>query len=146
VPRVGDVPEKSGAAGAIGRDGVIKRLAGVGAPLQFIAHNDLDGAKSQRDDFDQLIASTVLAVIVNAIFHLQGWGLVRPNLPSSIVGAPNFGLLGNVSILGAFKEVGIVTVIVFIFTLFLSDFSMLWAPLLACPMKQACWIKKEDCR
>jgi AGZA family xanthine/uracil permease-like MFS transporter len=69
-----------------------------------------------------IIASTVLAVIINAIFHPGGWGLVTPALPESIFGAPNFGLLGHVSIGGAFSEVGIVTAIVFIFTLFLSDF------------------------
>jgi AGZA family xanthine/uracil permease-like MFS transporter len=69
-----------------------------------------------------IVSSTVLAVIVNAIFHPKGWGLVTPSLPHSVVGAPNFGLIGHVSLGGAFGEVGIVTAIVFIFTLFLSDF------------------------
>lgn len=69
-----------------------------------------------------IIASTILALIVNAIWHVGGWGLVTPELPQSIVGAPNFGLIGQFDLFGAFTQAGIVTALVFIFTLFLSDF------------------------
>lgn len=69
-----------------------------------------------------IVASTVLAVIVNAIAKVANWGTVTPSLPHHIVGAPDFGLIGHVSLLGGFAEAGIVTAIVFVFTLFLSDF------------------------
>lgn len=69
-----------------------------------------------------IVASTVLAVIVNALATVKGWGLVTPTLPHHVVGAPDFGLVGHVSLLGGFAEAGIVTAVVFVFTLFLSDF------------------------
>lgn len=69
-----------------------------------------------------IVASTVLAIIVNAVWHASGWGLVVPSLPHHLVAAPNFGLFGHFSLFGGFKEAGIVTAIVFVFTLFLSDF------------------------
>lgn len=69
-----------------------------------------------------IIASTVLAVIINAVTKVTSWGTVTPNLPHHIVGAPNFGLIGHFSLLGGFVHAGIVTALVFIFTLFLSDF------------------------
>jgi AGZA family xanthine/uracil permease-like MFS transporter len=69
-----------------------------------------------------IVASTVLAVIVNAVATVSNWGAVTPSLPHNIVGAPDFGLIGHFSLLGGFAEAGVVTAIVFIFTLFLSDF------------------------
>lgn len=69
-----------------------------------------------------IVASTVLAVILNAIFKIKDWGTVTPSLPHNIFGAPNFGLIGHVNLFGGFAEAGVVTAIVFIFTLFLSDF------------------------
>lgn len=69
-----------------------------------------------------IVASTVFAVIVNAVAKITSWGLVTPSIPHHIVGAPNFGLFGHFSLLGGFGEAGVVTAIVFVFTLFLSDF------------------------
>jgi AGZA family xanthine/uracil permease-like MFS transporter len=69
-----------------------------------------------------IISSTILAIIVNAIWHVTEWGVVTPKLPHSIVGAPNFSLLGHFSLFGGFAEAGVITGIVFVFTLFLSDF------------------------
>lgn len=69
-----------------------------------------------------IVASTVLAVVINALGKGIDWGLVTPKLPSSIVGAPNFGLIGHVDIFGGFAQAGVITALVFIFTLFLSDF------------------------
>jgi len=69
-----------------------------------------------------IVASTVLAVIINAATTVKSWGLVTPSIPHHVVGAPNFGLFGHFSLLGGFGEAGVVTAIVFVFTLFLSDF------------------------
>jgi len=69
-----------------------------------------------------IVASTVLAVIINAATTVKSWGLVTPSIPHHIVGAPNFGLIGHVSVFGGFAEAGVITALVFVFTLFLSDF------------------------
>ena len=71
-----------------------------------------------------IIVTTVFAIVVNAVANIpaKSWGLVVPKTPSKVVGSPDFGLLGHFSIGGAFSHVPAVTVLVFIFTLFLSDF------------------------
>jgi adenine/guanine/hypoxanthine permease len=69
-----------------------------------------------------IVSSTVLAVIINATAKVTSWGTVTPSLPHHLVGTPNFGLIGHFSLFGGFAQAGIVTAVVFIFTLFLSDF------------------------
>ncbi len=69
-----------------------------------------------------IIVSTVLAVVINALATVTTWGLITPKVPSSIVGKPDFGLLGHFSLGGGFAKAGIVTAVIFVFTLILSDF------------------------
>ncbi|MCU1687476.1 MAG: transporter [Amycolatopsis sp.] len=69
-----------------------------------------------------ILVATVLAVIVNSVFHVQGWGLVSPNLPEHIVASPDFSLLGHIDLFGGFGSAGVTTAIVFLFTLVLSGF------------------------
>lgn len=69
-----------------------------------------------------IVASTVLAVVVNSVTKIANWGTVTPSVPHHIFGAPDFGLVGHFSLFGGFAEAGAITAIVFIFTLFLSDF------------------------
>ena len=68
-----------------------------------------------------IVASTVLAVVLNSVFH-PAWALNTPKLPSGVVGNPDFGLFGHFSLGGAFAHAGIMTALVFAFTLILSDF------------------------
>ncbi|WP_034266374.1 NCS2 family permease [Actinospica robiniae] len=71
-----------------------------------------------------IIVCTVVAVIVNHVAHLTvtDWGLIQPKLPSHPFASPDFSLLGRFSLFGGFVHAGVVTCIVFIFTLILSDF------------------------
>jgi AGZA family xanthine/uracil permease-like MFS transporter len=80
-----------------------------------------------------IASTTVFAVIVNAIFKVapqfgptavnpRGWGLNVPKLPAKIFAAPDFGLLGHFSLGGSFAKVGVVSAVLFIFTLMLADF------------------------
>jgi AGZA family xanthine/uracil permease-like MFS transporter len=83
--------------------------------------------------FIAIIATTVLAVIVEAIAHVgpsvsgnkvnpNGWNLNVPKLPDKVVGVPDFGLLGHFSLFGAFAEAGVVAALLFVFTMMLADF------------------------
>jgi AGZA family xanthine/uracil permease-like MFS transporter len=76
-----------------------------------------------------IVASTILAVIVESIAHVgpssknpNGWSLNVPALPDKIIDVPDFGLLGHFSLLGSFERVGIVSAVLLIFTLMLADF------------------------
>ncbi|MCF2529437.1 NCS2 family permease [Yinghuangia sp. KLBMP8922] len=67
---------------------------------------------------------TVLSMVLNAVADVPDgqWGLIQPDMPDAVVGTPDFGLIGDVSLFGAFAEVGVLTAVVFVFTLMLSDF------------------------
>ena len=75
-----------------------------------------------------IVASTILAIIIEAIATIPsskgapGWGLQTPKWPSDVWQSPDLGLFGNFSLKGGFVHAGIITCIVFIFTLILSDF------------------------
>ncbi|WP_406496318.1 NCS2 family permease [Streptomyces sp. NBC_00846] len=71
-----------------------------------------------------IVAMTVLALIVDAIADLPGeaWGLTVPKWPGNPVATPDFGLIGHVSLFGGFSKVGVLTGILFVFTVLLSCF------------------------
>lgn len=69
-----------------------------------------------------IVVGTVFAIIVQQVAPTQGWGTVTPDVPSNVVAAPDFGLLGNIDLFGGFASAGVVTGIVFLFTLVLSGF------------------------
>ena len=82
-----------------------------------------------------IIGGTVLAVVIEALFNIggqtdadgtvvnpTGWGLNIPRLPDTIVSTPHFGTLGEFNLLGSFEKVGVVSVVLLVFTLMLADF------------------------
>ncbi|WP_420076154.1 NCS2 family permease [Streptomyces sp. JL3001] len=69
-----------------------------------------------------IVTMTVVAMIINSIADIKAWGLTTPAWPDKLVDTPDFGLLGDFSLFGAFGETTALTVILLIFTLVLSDF------------------------
>ncbi|WP_405711601.1 NCS2 family permease [Streptomyces xanthophaeus] len=71
-----------------------------------------------------IVVMTVVAVAVQLITGLPGeaWGLTVPEWPGNPVAAPDFGLVGQVSLFGGFGKVGMLTGILFVFTVLLSCF------------------------
>jgi len=75
-----------------------------------------------------IIGATVLAVIIDAAATIPsskdspGWGLNIPKWPDNVTSTPDLHLLGKFSLGGGFDHAGVITAIVFIFTLILSDF------------------------
>ncbi|MFI5609126.1 NCS2 family permease [Amycolatopsis sp. NPDC051903] len=69
-----------------------------------------------------IAVSTVLGVVLHDGFGVGGWGLTTPTLPSHVVAAPDFGLLGHVDLFGGFASAGALTATIFLFTLVLSGF------------------------
>ena len=82
-----------------------------------------------------IATTTVIAVIVEKAFKIgpnfdgatgkvnpKGWGLNVPSVPSKIFAKPDFSLFGHIDLTGAFNRVTVVTAILLIFSLLLSDF------------------------
>ncbi|MEO6712574.1 MAG: NCS2 family permease [Mycobacteriales bacterium] len=83
-----------------------------------------------------IIVTTIFAIIVNAIADVPasfqpgetpiitptGWQLNVPELPDKVFDSPDLGLLGQFSLGGSFAKVGIISALLFVFTLMLSDF------------------------
>lgn len=66
----------------------------------------------------------VVAVVINQVATIPdaAWGLAVPNIPEKIVDLPDFGLIGQISLFGGFREVGILTGCLFVFSVLLSGF------------------------
>jgi len=82
-----------------------------------------------------IFVTTVVAVVVEAIanigpagvpgtkgYNTHAWTLNVPAIPDKLVAVPKFDTLGDFSIFGAFEQVGVVTALLFVFTLMLADF------------------------
>ncbi|ELS54102.1 NCS2 family permease [Streptomyces viridochromogenes] len=69
-----------------------------------------------------IVAMTVLALVIEAVAKVPSWGLTAPKWPGNPVASPDFGLIGQVSLFGGFEKVGVLTGILFVFTVLLSCF------------------------
>ncbi len=81
-----------------------------------------------------IVVTTVVAIVVEKVAQVgpsvlpdggtnpRGWNLVVPQLPDSLAATPDFGTLGEFTLLGSFQEAGVVTATLLVFTLLLADF------------------------
>jgi AGZA family xanthine/uracil permease-like MFS transporter len=80
-----------------------------------------------------ILATTVLAIIVEAIAKVgpsfvdgkpnpSGWSLNVPTLPDKIVDTPDLSLLGKFNVFDSWGRAGWLVVLMFIFTLLITDF------------------------
>lgn len=69
-----------------------------------------------------IVVMTGVAMIVNAVTDIPSWGLTTPEWPGNPVATPDFGLVGEVSLFGGFEKVGVLTGVLFVFTVLLSCF------------------------
>ena len=82
-----------------------------------------------------IVVATAAAIAIESAFKIgplfngatgavnpKGWNLNVPAMPAEVVATPDFSLFGQFDLLGSFDRVPLVTAILFIFTLLLSDF------------------------
>ncbi|MFI6447957.1 NCS2 family permease [Kitasatospora sp. NPDC050543] len=71
-----------------------------------------------------IVVMTGVAVVIDQIADIAplDWGLTVPAWPGNPVAAPDFALLGNVSLFGGFSQVGVLTGVLFVFTVLMSCF------------------------
>lgn len=75
-----------------------------------------------------LLAGTVVAVVIESIWHLGssvdrdgGWGLSVPALPEQWVSLPDLSLVGQVGF-GSFSRIGVLAALMLVFTLVFTNF------------------------
>jgi adenine/guanine/hypoxanthine permease len=76
-----------------------------------------------------LIAGTLVAIVVEAIWHVGsvtenpgGWSLSVPTLSGSPFALPDLSLVGDFSLHGSIGRIGVLAVIMFVFTLVFANF------------------------
>ncbi|MBA2947184.1 NCS2 family permease [Streptomyces himalayensis] len=69
-----------------------------------------------------IVVMTVAAAVIHAVANVPSWGLTTPAWPGNPIATPDFGLIGQVSLFGGFEKVGILTGLLFVFTVLLSCF------------------------
>ena len=76
-----------------------------------------------------IVASTILAIIAQAIFKLGpsfenpgGWHMTIPEIPTALVTIPDFGLIGQFDLVGSFGRIGALSATMLVFTLVFSNF------------------------
>ncbi len=76
-----------------------------------------------------IVASTILAIIAQAIFKLGpsfenpgGWHMTIPEIPTALVTIPDFGLVGQFDLIGSFGRIGALAATMLVFTLVFSNF------------------------
>ncbi|MCE1177837.1 MAG: NCS2 family permease [Micrococcales bacterium] len=130
-PSSGPVPVELGVGGFIAGWPLLVFVIGFFAIVAMMARH-VPGAILAG-----ICGTTILAIIVEALFDVggqtdatgklvnpTGWSLNVPRLPAadSVVGVPDFGLLGHFNLLGSFSKMGVVSAILLIFTLMIADF------------------------
>ena len=80
-----------------------------------------------------IVATTVFAIIIEKAFDVGpslvdgkpnpgGFSLNVPDFPDKVVSTPDLDLVGSFSLFGSFEKAGVVTALLFVFTLMLADF------------------------
>jgi AGZA family xanthine/uracil permease-like MFS transporter len=82
-----------------------------------------------------IVVATAAAIAIESAFKIgplfngatgdvnpKGWNLNVPAMPAEVIATPDFSLFGQFNLLGSFDRVPLITAILFIFTLLLSDF------------------------
>ncbi len=80
-----------------------------------------------------IVLATALAVIIETTLKIgpnfdgknvnpKGWGLNVPAMPKDVVATPDFSLFGQFNLFGSLDRIPLITVILLVFTLLLSDF------------------------
>lgn len=110
------VPVQLGATGALSGWPILVFCLGVLLTIALLAR------KVKGAILISILTMTVVAIVINSVADIKSWGLTTPKVPDDLVAAPEFGLIGDFSLFGSFGETTVITVVLLIFTLLLSDF------------------------
>ncbi|MHC2800075.1 NCS2 family permease [Corynebacterium hesseae] len=72
--------------------------------------------------FIGIVITTIIAMIIQALTGSEDWGMATPEVPSSLGGLPDLSIVGQVDPISAFTKLGVVSTVLLIFTLLLTNF------------------------
>ena len=140
----GFITNGGGTALQLGNDGFLAGWPIFVFVVALIALFVLHSAKVKGAILISILGATALALIIEAIFHPgakvgadgeianpYGWGLTVPTLNQQWLTLPDLSTLGHFNLLGSFQNVGIVTAVLVIFTLLLTNFFDLLGTMMA---------------
>ncbi|WP_456505611.1 NCS2 family permease [Arthrobacter sp. UYCu723] len=121
---------KGGPPVQLGNDGSITSIPTLVFVVGLLAMGILVARKVQGGLLIGIVATTVLAAVVEAILHIGpssatnpgGWHLNTPVLSGQLVSAPDLGLVGQFDMFGAFGRIGGLAATMLVFTLVFTNF------------------------
>jgi AGZA family xanthine/uracil permease-like MFS transporter len=123
-------PTKGGPPVQLGTDGSITSIPTLVFIVGLLAMGILVARKIQGGLLIGIVATTALAAVVEAVFHIGpgsadnpgGWHLNTPVLSGHLVSAPDFGLVGQFDLFGSFSRIGGLAATMLVFTLVFTNF------------------------
>ncbi|MFJ3384903.1 AGZA family xanthine/uracil permease-like MFS transporter [Curtobacterium sp. PhB130] len=112
----------------LGEDGSVGALPTIVFLIGLVIIGTLMARKVKGALLIGIIATTVIAIILQAIFHVPtsvdsktGWNLNAPGLPSALFALPDLSLVGHFDF-GAFSRIGPLAASMLVFTLVFTNF------------------------
>ncbi len=123
-------PTAGGPPVQLGTDGSITTLPTLVFAIGLLVMGILVARKVQGGLLIGIVATTVLAVIVEAVFKVGpggpdnpgGWHLNTPVLASHLFSAPDLSLVGQFDLFGSFSRIGGLAATMLVFTLVFTNF------------------------
>ena len=112
----------------LGEDGSVGALPTIVFLIGLVIIGTLMARKVKGALLIGIIATTIIAIILQAIFHVPtsvdsktGWNLNAPGLPSALFAFPDLSLVGHFDF-GAFSRIGPLAASMLVFTLVFTNF------------------------
>jgi AGZA family xanthine/uracil permease-like MFS transporter len=112
----------------LGEDGSVGALPTIVFLIGLVIIGTLMARKVKGALLIGIIATTIIAIILQAVFHVPtsvdsktGWNLNAPGLPSALFALPDLSLVGHFDF-GAFSRIGPLAASMLVFTLVFTNF------------------------
>lgn len=129
IPASLATPVELGIAGSLGSWPLLVFVVGLFLAIILLVR------KTRGAILIAILAATALAFVIELVADLgtqkdatgayvnpEGWKLTSPAIPEKLVETPDFSLIGQFSLFGSIEKIGLLAVILLVFSLMLADF------------------------
>ena len=132
----------------LGEDGSVGALPTIVFLIGLVIIGTLMARKVKGALLIGIIATTIIAIILQAVFHVPtsvdsktGWNLNAPGLPSALFALPDLSLVGQFDF-GAFARIGPLAASMLVFTLVFTNFFDAMGTMTG--LAKAAWVAEKD--